>query len=126
MDEGMDSQTSVTAEVQPEGPKNDVPNTNLTDGKDELFCGPQKTDTSKDCAQLENSQDGVASQTSMDCGSAGGLDESTPADSGCNSTQSHCSDGQKSKRSTSPGPHPVKTTCVAAHSPNPKLTLPLR
>ncbi|KAK1905325.1 Poly(ADP-ribose) glycohydrolase [Dissostichus eleginoides] len=74
---------------------------------------------------MENSQDGVASQTSMDCGSAGGLDESTPADSGCNSTQSHCSDGQKSKRSTSPGPHPVKTTCVAAHSPNPKLTLPL-
>ncbi|KAJ4948980.1 hypothetical protein JOQ06_020500 [Pogonophryne albipinna] len=125
MDEGMDSQTSVTAEVQPEGPKNDVPNTNLTDGKDELFCGPQKSDTSKDCAQMENSQDGVASQTSMDCGSASGLDESTPVDSGCHSTQSHCSDGQKSKRSTSPGPHPVKTTCVAAHSPNPKLTLPL-
>lgn len=115
----------MTAEVQPEGPKNDVPNTNLTDGKDELFCGPQKTDTSKDCAQMENSQDGVASQTSMDCGSASGLDESTPVDSGCHSTQSHYSDGQKSKRSTSPGPHPVKTTCVSAHSPNPKLTLPL-
>ena len=37
--------------------------------------------------------------------------------------QTHCSNGQKSKRSSSPGPHPVKTTCVAAHSPNPKLTL---
>ncbi|KAK5854060.1 hypothetical protein PBY51_015162 [Eleginops maclovinus] len=123
MDEVMDSQTSESAEVQPDGLKNDVPNTNLSDGKDELFCGPQKNDTSKDCAQMENSQGEVASQASMDCDSAGGLDESTPAGSGCNSAQSHCSNGQKSNRSTSPGPHLVKTTCVAAHSPNPKLTL---
>nr|XP_057920856.1 poly(ADP-ribose) glycohydrolase isoform X1 [Doryrhamphus excisus] len=35
----------------------------------------------------------------------------------------HCSNGQKSKRPTSPGPHPVKTTCVAVHSHNPTCCL---
>lgn len=114
----MDSQRSVTAEVTPEGVKNDVPKTNLTDGKDELFCGPPKNDATKECAPAENTQDEVASQTSMDCGSAGGLDEAVTV-----TAQTHCSNGQKSKRSTSPSPHPVKTACVAAHSPNPKLTL---
>uniref|UniRef100_A0A8D0APV9 poly(ADP-ribose) glycohydrolase n=1 Tax=Sander lucioperca TaxID=283035 RepID=A0A8D0APV9_SANLU len=59
----------------------------------------------------------------MDCGSAGGLDESVLAGSRSNTAPTSCSNGQKSKRSTSPGPHPVKTTGVAAHAPNPKLTL---
>lgn len=112
---------SVTAEVKPEGVKNDFPKTDLTDGKDELFCGPQKNDATKVSEQTENTQDDVASQTLMDCGSSGGTDESVLAGSGSDAAQTHCSNGQKSKRSSSPGS--VKTTCVAAHSPNPKLTL---
>ncbi|XP_040906517.1 poly(ADP-ribose) glycohydrolase [Toxotes jaculatrix] len=123
MDETMDSQRSVPAEVKPDGVKNDVPQTNLTDGKDELFCGPQKSDITKDSVPTENSQDDTASQNSMDCGSAGGLEESSLASSRSNTAQTHYSNGQKSKRPISPGPHPVKTTCVDTHSPNPKLTL---
>lgn len=109
---------SVTSEVKPEGVKNDVTKSNLTDGKDELFCGPEKYDTTKDCVLTENKQDDVASQNSMDCASAGGLDETVLAGSRSHTAQTHCSNGQKSKRSSSPGPHPVKTTCVAAHPPN--------
>ncbi|XP_054455815.1 poly(ADP-ribose) glycohydrolase [Anoplopoma fimbria] len=125
MEEELDSQGSVTSEVKPEEVKNDVPKTNFeqTDGKDE--CGPQKNDTTKDCALMESMQDDAASQTSVDCGSAGGLDESVLADSSSDTALTLCSNGQKSKRSSSPGYHPVKTTCVAAHSSNPKLTLSL-
>ncbi|XP_068577984.1 poly(ADP-ribose) glycohydrolase isoform X2 [Cebidichthys violaceus] len=119
MDEGMDSQeinpatvcSNVTAEVKPEGAENDVPETNLTDEKDELFCGPQRKDTTKDC-------DDAASQTSLVCGSASVLDEPVLAGSRSDTAQTHCSNGQKSKRSSSPGYNPVKTT-----SSNPKLTL---
>lgn len=114
---------SVTPEVKPEGVKNDVPKTNLTDGKDELLSEPEKYDITKDSVLTENTQDDVASQNLMDCASAGGLDDSVLTGSRINTAQTHCSNGQKSKRSSSPGPHPVKTTCVAAHSPNPKLTL---
>lgn len=113
----------MTAEVNSEGLKNDALQTNLTDGKDELFCGLQKHDSTKDSDPTENRQDDMASQSSMDCGSAGGLEESDPAGSRSNAAQTHCSNGQKSKRPSSPGPHPVKTTCVDAHSSNPKLTL---
>ncbi|XP_078128609.1 poly(ADP-ribose) glycohydrolase [Sander vitreus] len=120
MDEGVDSQKSMADEIKPEDVKNDVPTTKLTDG---TVCEPQKSDTFKDCALTENMQDDVASQTSMDCGSAGGLDESVFTGSRSNTAPTSCSNGQKSKRSTSPGPHPVKTTGVAAHAPNPKLTL---
>ncbi|XP_044069659.1 poly(ADP-ribose) glycohydrolase [Siniperca chuatsi] len=123
MDEVMDSQRSVTAEVEPEDLKNDVPKTDFADGKDELFCEPEKHDTTKDCVLIVNTQDDASSQKSMDCGSAGGLDESVPAGNRSDTAQTHCSNGQKSKRPSSPGPHPVKTTCVAAHSPNSKLTL---
>ncbi|XP_070771992.1 poly(ADP-ribose) glycohydrolase [Enoplosus armatus] len=123
MDEVMDSQRSVTAEVEPEDVKNDAPKTDLTEGKDELLCEPEKHDATKDCVLTENTQDDAASQKSMDCGPAGGLDESVLAGSRSDSAQTHCSNGQKSKRPGSPGPLPVKTTCVAAHSPNPKLTL---
>lgn len=114
---------SVTADVEPEDVKNDVPKTNITGGKEELFCGAEKHDTSKDCLLSENRQDDAASQKSMDCGSAGGLDECVLTGSRSNTAQTHCSNGQKSKRSSSPGPHPVKTTCFPAHSPNPKLIL---
>ncbi len=115
----------MTAEVQPDEVKNDVPKTDLTDAKDELFCGSEKHDSTKDCVLAENAQDDAGSQKSMDCAPAGGLDESVVAGSGSNAAQTHCSNGEKSKRSTSPGPPPVKTTSVAAHSPNPKLILHL-
>lgn len=117
----MDSQGSVAAEVKSEGVNTEVPKTNLTDGKDELFCGPQKNDIAKVSKLTKDTQDDVASQTLMDCGTSGGMDESVPAGSRSNAAQTHCSNGQKSKRSSSPSS--VKTTCVAAHSPNPKLTL---
>ena len=116
---------SLTSEVKPQDVENDVPKANLTDGKDEVFFGAEKHDTTKDCALMDNTQDEAASQKSMDCGSAGGLDESALAGSQSNTAQTHCSNGQNSKRSSSPGPHPVKTTCVASHSPNPKFNLPL-
>lgn len=119
----MDSQRSLTDEVKPEDVKNDVPQTKLTDGKDELFYEPSMFDTAKDCPLTESTHDDVASQNSMDCGSAGELDESVLTGSGSNAAQPHCSNGQKSKRPGSPGPQPVKTTCVATHSANPKLTL---
>ncbi|KAG7240139.1 hypothetical protein INR49_027885 [Caranx melampygus] len=123
MDEMMDSQKSVTAEVKPEGVKNDVTQTKSTDGKDELFCEVHKHDSTKDSLPTESMQDDMASQNSMDCGSVGGLDESGLAGTRSNATQANCSNGQKSKRPSSPGPHPVKATCVDALSPNPKLTL---
>ncbi|XP_008284662.1 poly(ADP-ribose) glycohydrolase [Stegastes partitus] len=121
MDEVMDSQRSLTSEVEPEETKDIVPQTDLTDGKDEVLCEPQISDLTKDCVLTENTHD--ASQNSMDCGSASEPDESVLAGSKSNTAQSHCSNGQKSKRPSLPGPQPVKTTCVAAHSPNPKLTL---
>lgn len=115
---------SLTAEVKPEDAKKDVPLSNLTDGKDKPFCESQKSDTTNMCCAAENLHDDVASQNSMDFVSA--LDESPLTGSGNNASQTQCSNGQKSKRPSSPGPHPVKTTCVAAQSPNPKLTLCLR
>uniref|UniRef100_A0A7N8XVG8 poly(ADP-ribose) glycohydrolase n=1 Tax=Mastacembelus armatus TaxID=205130 RepID=A0A7N8XVG8_9TELE len=82
--------------------KNNVPKTSLTDGKDELVCGPQTYDNTKDSILREDIQDGIPSCTSVD-------------------SQTYCSNGQKSKRPSSPGPHPVKATCVAL-SPKPKHT----
>lgn len=112
---------SGTAEVKQEDVVNDDPKTNLTnlDGKDELFCGPPKYDTTEDPIQTENTQDDIASQPSVDCGSASALDESDPAGSRINAAQAQYSNGYKSKRPSSPGPHPVKTTCFETH---PKLT----
>lgn len=116
---------SGTAEVKREDVVNDDPKTNLTDGKDELFCGPPKCDTTEDPTQTENTQDDIASQPSVDCGSVGALDESDPADSRINAAQTQYSNGYKSKRPSSPGPHPVKTTCFETYSSNPKHTLVL-
>ncbi|XP_030012085.1 poly(ADP-ribose) glycohydrolase [Sphaeramia orbicularis] len=120
MDEGMDSQKSVTADDKPDV-QNDGPKSDFTDRKDEFF--DSGTNSRKDCVITDNPQDEVASQNSMDCGSVTRLDESSLACSKSNVTQTHCSNGQKSKRPSSPGPHPVKTTCVAAQTPNPKLTI---
>lgn len=110
----------MTAKVQAE---KDVTQTQSTDGKDELFCEPHKHDPTKDSVPAESTQDDMTSQNSMDCGSAGELDESGLAGSRSNTTQTNCSNGQKSKRPGSPSPHPVKATCVDALSQNPKLTL---
>lgn len=107
----MDSQ-SVTPEVKSEDVKSGAPKTNLSDGEDELFSRPQKSDTTKDVVLTEDTQDDIVSLHSMDVGSAGGLDESDPAGSRSNTAQTHCSNGQKSKRPSSPGPHRVKATCV--------------
>ena len=116
----------MTGDVIPEVVNNESPQPNLTDGEDESFCGQQKPDTAKDSAPTENTQEDIASQNSMDCGSAGGSDESGLAESSrSNAAQTHCSNGQKCKRPSSPGPHPVKATCIDVQSPSPKLTLGL-
>lgn len=59
----------------------------------------------------------------MDCASPGGLNESVLAGNRTNTAPTHCSNGQKSKRSSSPGPHPVKTSCVTAQSPKLRLNI---
>lgn len=124
MDVVMESQESLTAEVTTEEAKSDVPTENLTDGKDEEHvCGGEKPDAAKASVPADNTQDDAESQKSMDCRSAGGLDESVLEDSCSNTAPTHCSNGQKSKRPSSPGPQPVKTTCVSAPSENPKPTL---
>lgn len=107
---------SVTADVKPEDVKNDVPQSNITEGKDEVFCQAKKHDTAPDCA--EDTQSDVSSQKLMDCEFSGGLDESVIGSSESNSAQTHISNGQKSRRSTSAGPHPV-----ASLPPNPDLIL---
>lgn len=57
----------------------------------------------------------------MDCRSAGDTDEAVLTCSKSNTAPTQCSNGQKSKRPSSPGPHPSKTTYVAAHTTNTKL-----
>ncbi|XP_067375768.1 poly(ADP-ribose) glycohydrolase isoform X2 [Channa argus] len=121
----MDSEMSGTAEVKTEGVKSDVAKTSLTDGKDELFCGPQNYDTTKDCIVEENVQCDLPSQNYVDCGAVCGMDECDIAGR-VNTAQTHCSNGQKSKRPSSPGLQTAKTTCVDTHTPNSKLTLCLR
>ncbi|XP_076016467.1 poly(ADP-ribose) glycohydrolase [Genypterus blacodes] len=109
MAEVMDSQTSVTSEMETECVKDDV-----ADGQEEELVH----DGVKECdAAEEGVQDDPAPQSSLNCASAGGRDESELK------TQTQCSNGQKTKRPSSPGPHPVKTTCVSTPSPDPKLIL---
>lgn len=99
---------------------NDDLKTNLTDEKDELFCGLPMCDTTEDLIQTENTQDDLASQPLMVSGSGCALDESDSAGSRNNASQTQYSNGYKSKRPSSPGPHPNKTTCIESES---KLTL---
>lgn len=106
----------MSADVKPEYVKNDVPKPIL---KGEGFCKAKTQDTSKDCVQSENTQNDGSSQMLMDC--APGSKESVTTSSGSEAAQ--FSSWQTSKRSISPGSHPVKTTCVAPHSPNSKLAL---
>ncbi|XP_041865735.1 LOW QUALITY PROTEIN: poly(ADP-ribose) glycohydrolase [Melanotaenia boesemani] len=120
MDEAMDSQRSLTVDVRPEGAGNIVPQ---TDGKSEPFCAPEMADHTRDSVLTENTLDGPASQNSKACGSPCEVDTSVFVGSRSNPPQTLGSNGQKSKRPSSPGPHPVKTTCVTAHATNPNLTL---
>lgn len=113
----------MAADVKPEDLKDDFSQTNVIDKKDEDLCEAITPDVSQDCTQTENTQSVPLSQTSMDCGSAGGLDESDNASGKTNLTETEFSNGQKSKRPTSPGPQPVKTTCFAADSSNQNLIL---
>lgn len=121
MDEELNSQRSETSEDNPLHMNNDVPKADLSDTQVELGCATEKCDTTKDCVLTENTQEDVASQNLMDCGP--GLEESVPHGSKNDAANTHCSNEQKSKRPSSPGPHPVKETCVTANSPNLKLTL---
>ncbi|KAM9848089.1 poly(ADP-ribose) glycohydrolase [Aulostomus maculatus] len=114
MDEEMGSQRSLTDVDKPESVENNVPKTNDKDGQEELFSGPQK----QDCAQTRKY--GVAS--SADCGSAGVLDDSGLTSIRSNNAPTHCSNGQKSKRPSSPGPPPVRTSCVDPNSPKLQLS----
>ncbi|TKS85669.1 Poly(ADP-ribose) glycohydrolase [Collichthys lucidus] len=97
MEEVMASQ-GRSAEVKAKDVNDDVSETNLTDEKEELSCGAEKHDDTKDGTLSENKQDDTSSQTTMDCGSAGGLDESfISGSSRSNTGQTHCSNLQKSK-----------------------------
>ncbi|XP_028279721.1 poly(ADP-ribose) glycohydrolase isoform X2 [Parambassis ranga] len=122
MDEVMDSQRSLIGEVQPDDLKTDHEQNTRTDQRDELFCG-----TSKDSVLTEKTQGDNESQNSvdgwMDFGLAGDMSESVPAGSRGGTAHTLCSSVQKSKRPSSPGPHPVKTTCVSALTSNSKLTI---
>ncbi|XP_029962694.1 poly(ADP-ribose) glycohydrolase [Salarias fasciatus] len=110
MDQEMDSQKSVTAEVKPEEVTDDIAKTSQTDEK-ELF-DSQLSDTTKDGAPTESTCDDVASQTSMDCGSASELDDSVLVCDRDKPALTHCSNGQKSQRPSSPSSHHVKTFSV--------------
>lgn len=115
--------SSLTADIKPEDLKDGVPNTNLIDKKDEDLCGAKTRDISKDCAQTRSTQEVPSSQQLMDCGSAGELEQSDSTSDKNNLAETQFSNGQKSKRPSSPGPQPAKATCVAPDSSNPKLIL---
>ncbi|XP_061646747.1 poly(ADP-ribose) glycohydrolase isoform X2 [Phyllopteryx taeniolatus] len=101
MDAEMDSQRSVTGESQSEG------------GSAELFCKTQEGD----CLL----QGDTASQNVMDCGSLSGFGDPPLVSNTSSPAPAQCPNGQKSsKRPSSPGRHPVKTTCVVVRSPDPK------
>ncbi|XP_015254109.1 PREDICTED: poly(ADP-ribose) glycohydrolase-like [Cyprinodon variegatus] len=101
----MDSQESLTVEQRPEGISEDV---QQKDAQGEL----QISNQTKDFVESEGFPDGLACQNSADCESAGEVDESVPAES--RSNRAHSSNGQKTRRPSSPGPH---------GPPKPKLTL---
>lgn len=110
----------------PEDLKDGDLNTNLLDKKDKDFCGTKTRDISQDSAQTGSKQGESSSQELMDCSSAGGLEQSDSTSEKNNLTETQFSNGQKSKRPSSPVPQPAKATCVAADSSNPKLTLCLK
>lgn len=107
-------------EIQPEGVTNESPT--ATERKDDLFSGSKNQDMAEDCTQTESTQGDESSQDMMDCGSVGGLNESVTPGNKSNTAQTHYSNGQKTKRSSSPGPHPVKASCVAPNQSDKSIT----
>lgn len=94
---------------------NDSPNT--TERKDDMFSTTKNQDMAEDCTLTETTQGDESSQDMMDCGS----ESVTPGHKGT-TAQTHYSNGQKTKRSSSPGPHPVKTSCVAPNQSAESIT----
>lgn len=101
----------MITEVKPEGVTNDSPTT--TESKEDIFSRTKNQDMAEDCTLAEDMQGDESSQDMMDCGSVGGLNESVTPGNRSNAAQTNYSNGQKTKRSSSPGPHPVKASCVA-------------
>lgn len=93
------------------------------DGRVELFTALQMSDNTEDHLPAENAHDGLASQSSMDCSSVGEGSESVITKNSSCTAQTRGSNGQTSKGPSSPGPQPVKTTCVVEQAANPKLNL---
>lgn len=118
--------SSVAADIKAEDLKDDLSKANVIDKNDEDLCEANTQDMSQDCAETEGTQSVPSSQTLMDCASAGALEESDNASGKNNLTEIESSNGQKSKRPSSPGPQPAKTTCVAADASNQKLILSLK
>lgn len=116
----------MAPDIKAEDLKDDLSKANVIDKNDDDLCEANTQDMSQDCSQTEGIQSVPSSQTLMDCGSAGGLEESDNASGKNNLTEIESSNGQKSKRPSSPGPQPAKTTCVAADASNQKLTLSLK
>ncbi|KAM9727227.1 poly(ADP-ribose) glycohydrolase isoform 2-T2 [Menidia menidia] len=113
MDEAMDSQSSMAVEETTEDVKS-------------IVCQTQQTsDNTSDCVPSKNTHDLPASQNSADSRSASDMDDPVLTGSVKSPSQSQGSNGQKSKRPVSPGPHPVKTACVALCTPNPGLNISL-
>lgn len=115
--------SSLAADIKPEDLKDDVPNTNVTDKKDEDLRGAKTLDISKDCAQTGSTQGVPSSQQLVDFGPAGGLEQSDSTSDKNSSADAQFSNGQKSKRPSSSGPQRTKATCVAADSSNRKIIL---
>uniref|UniRef100_A0A3P9HNM7 poly(ADP-ribose) glycohydrolase n=1 Tax=Oryzias latipes TaxID=8090 RepID=A0A3P9HNM7_ORYLA len=115
----MDSQKSVDPDDLSRERNDFLPQ---ADRKDELFSVPQMTDITNDHISQENTQDGFVSQSLIDTASADEVEEPRLEDCRGAGAQTFDSNGQKSKRSSSPGPQPVKATCVAESQP---LTLHL-
>ncbi|XP_013860568.1 poly(ADP-ribose) glycohydrolase [Austrofundulus limnaeus] len=118
----MDSQGSLTDEVKPEEKSNDASQTNENVG----LSAPPMSNTTKDPTPTEDMPSSLDSQNSMDCEPSHQPDESVLADNKSNAAVTPSSNGQKSRRPESPGPHPGKTTCVGACPENPKLKLCLK
>ncbi|XP_077468620.1 poly(ADP-ribose) glycohydrolase [Stigmatopora argus] len=98
MDAEMDSQRSVTGDSQSQG------------GSVELFCTHPEVDCfEKGDTVSQNLMDATSLSTDHSLASVSSSPAPLP-----------CSNGQKSKRPGSPGPHPVKATCITAKSPNSK------
>ncbi|XP_062319354.1 poly(ADP-ribose) glycohydrolase [Osmerus eperlanus] len=117
----MEANSIASSEVKPGGTENDVPKSNLSGGKEDLFDKP-KLQSDKDCETCVQ-DDSAADNSAVQCGYFHG--SHVPVDCGASgniTTQTHCSNGQKAKRPNSPESALVKLTTAA---PKPSLSLSL-